>query len=56
MMNEEIRLIKPGMKVFDNLTGEEFEFISFPDDSKWVLVNNYGITIFLDPERIELVK
>lgn len=55
MKNDEIRLVKPGTKVFDNMTGEESEFISFPDDSKWVLVNNHGTTIFLDPERIELV-
>jgi hypothetical protein len=53
MNQDEIRQLSYLAKISDNRTGEEFQFVSFPIESAYVICNNKeGNCIYLTPDRI----
>jgi hypothetical protein len=56
VQENEIRDLQPHMKIMDNKTGEELYYLSFPIESKYVICDNGKNTLWLDPNRIEVIK
>lgn len=56
MIDYDIRQLKQGQRILDNMTGEELKYISFPIDSGYVLCDDGKNTVFLPSNRIEVIN
>jgi hypothetical protein len=55
MQNNEIRELLQGTKILDNRTGETLEYMSFPEDSAYVICKDEDKKyIWITPDRVEL--